>query len=903
MALNIPNGFIPNLTKNFKQTAAVLSKLNSDGNKFRFNAHAGNADKVGLSTKMKIGNNQDILDMFPDLELAIQIMTTSIISPNVLTSNSLIYETDNIQLPINVKNNLANAIKDYIEKEYKLEDKLIEILRKSLFLEGCYGEAIIPEATLDDIISQYSNNITMESFAQPTSKSIFFNGTENFIKVKCSLEEQTFLTNLTNRNIGELSNITEKDLGIEITDNLNYLRYKDFALKQSKRKIKQKIKRNLYSFEDDTNIDKTKKDIKQDTTSKSFLNTTKDETQKKMILDKLFRNPSFYKTKDYLEIPLASLASRTSIGKPLTIHFPPESIVPIHVANDPTKHLGYFIVLDGKGHPVDLTPKESEQDIAYYTTNTMDNSSRVNRNNMVTMARNNLLGYNEEPTKLQNNREIYYDILTNLIKNKINSGNYDEIAVLSEDTNLYEVMFERSLKSMKTKLVYIPEEMFQYYAFSYRKNGTGESLMEKVAVYASLRAILLFSNVMAQLKNSTPIVEVTTSIPENDPNPMATREKVVSEALRTAQTMLPLGAMRPRDLVDWVQKRGMRFKFVGPSGGPDLNIDVQDIQTQVGQMDPQIDDYLSQFIYMTFGLTPEIVQSGYSSDYATTVVAKNLLFAKRVIRYQELFCSQITNHVRKLISFDEKLKDDLRNIVTENMKDIKSYFSKTNLSKEINDRDIIDYIIENVCDEIKVNLPKPETYDANNVKVAFEDYRTSLDEISDVIFNDATLNDACFGNLSTFITPIKEMWKTSFLIKWLTDNNYMPEVTDTMTKNEEGNYILNPLNTITNFMDSITDNLIPFLKNRLPQKDKVNKELDQVLAGTGTTLEEIQYDSDVINGYQPDQQQQQDNNQEVADEDQQDAQTQQQQSNAQENVQNTQDYNDEDEGQGDNQQG
>ena len=52
--------------------------------------------------------------------------------------------------------------------------------------------------------------------------------------------------------------------------------------------------------------------------------------------------------------------------------------------------------------------------------------------------------------------------------------------------------------------------------------------------------------------------------------------------------------------------------------------------------DTELEEELDKRAIMALGLTPEIVDTGFSPEFATTVVANNVLLAKRVIRIQEI---------------------------------------------------------------------------------------------------------------------------------------------------------------------------------------------------------------------------------------------------------------------------
>lgn len=49
--------------------------------------------------------------------------------------------------------------------------------------------------------------------------------------------------------------------------------------------------------------------------------------------------------------------NRKSIGSPLEIKLPPESVIPVFASGFPEKHIGYFLVIDPEGYPVSKDKK------------------------------------------------------------------------------------------------------------------------------------------------------------------------------------------------------------------------------------------------------------------------------------------------------------------------------------------------------------------------------------------------------------------------------------------------------------------------------------------------------------------------------------------------------------------
>lgn len=817
-------GNVPQFVKDNPIASSIISKLNRDVTKVNTNPLDGNLPEINLGTYQKIRNNEDIIKMSPDIELAIQIVTSSIISPNNNLQSNLNYVAPDIRIPGAIKQTLLDRIKQQMNTEYDLENKLPTILRETLFTKGAYIEAIIPEASLDDITSQYDfkGNFSNESFykaVQHTNYGFLGNVPSEKIEItKVSTEDKTN-TNVFKITTSGLANdmvngngkvkkdvitISPEELGIEVTDNFNILNLQSLLVKNAHYSSRKKVYRNGLS--------------------------TEDKKEKEVNLDLFFRLNSSYQQQDVVKVNTRDDASRESLGKPLVIKLPTESVVPVHVVNDPSKHLGYFVALDNNGTPIQGGATLTDDEVKYYSVSNIETDSKLNT---IKKASVGLYGMLSPDIKLNNLEDIYTKIVEDLIKKKLKTGAFGDLADIKDSADIFRTMFIRALRSQQTKILFIPSELVAYYAFEYRENGTGKSWMEKASIFYSIKSILMFARIMAYLKNSTTTTEVNVTLDEYDTNPTLTMEHTMSEILKTRQNMLPLGVIRPDDLVNWIQKAGIKFKWSGNTGLPNMDITTSETNTNYIVPDDELDQNITKNIYMTFGLTPEIVEAGYSTDFATTVIAKNILFAKRISRLQDTFNKLLTDHVRKLIVNDMMLIDDLKEIISTGMTDIKKTLNKNKNEededlKKLKPDDICNYIIDSFLNELDVYLPSPETPQNETIKTQYDTYKSMLDDVLDAVVSTEFINEEYFGQISGKVDGIRTMLKGACLMKWMQDNNFMPELSELVTKDDEGNYIFNAFDNMELFGDSIVDAFITYMKHRSKAKQKSDKKLEKL---------------------------------------------------------------------------
>ena len=135
-------------------TASTISKLVTNTNTKE------KLKKVELATLENIAHElvkknkvlEDMLTLMPDLEFCADTATSSIISPNDLTTKSIVIDFENISMGSELKGTIADTISTDLDVYYKLKNNLNMYVKDSLFIRGANVEAYIPEASMSEII-------------------------------------------------------------------------------------------------------------------------------------------------------------------------------------------------------------------------------------------------------------------------------------------------------------------------------------------------------------------------------------------------------------------------------------------------------------------------------------------------------------------------------------------------------------------------------------------------------------------------------------------------------------------------------------------------------------------------------------------------------------------------------
>ncbi|EPU3829034.1 hypothetical protein ACVWU4_001015 [Campylobacter coli] len=833
------NRQIPKVIKENPNISAILSKLNTTENKpvtkKNWDYELLNTNYLDISkyNKEKIKNIEEIISLFPDLEMPIDILITSIICPNDMLTTNLVYNIPNIEIPETLKQSILTQVKEYIDKNYGISKNLYYILRETLFTKGAYIEAIIPESSLDDLVNErlrLQTAVNTEEYVNTSKEENFFLGNPDSNKnITVSYNTEEYVNTYIKPEMKIKPNVEIKkiecnleDLGISITEDLNNFNIKNKKLKELKKTVKNKLyKRYNANKEDNENQD---------------LNET---------LDRFFKKKEFYSKDEILELNTVNDASRKTIGKPLVLKLPVEAVIPIFMKNEPETHLGYFVVVDENGLPV------SGEDIDYENDRDMSinvgATSRTNINNdrklgLITKARDALQGITDDEPMLNNISEIYNNLIEQQIIKRLNSGILKDVYELENNNDIYKLVFSRAIKNKETKLIFIPTEMVMYYAFEYRKNGTGKTILEKSALLLSIRGILFFARMMGTLKNSITNTVTTVTLDEDDPNPEQSSEKTKSEILKSREALLPIGLTSVKDMSSWVTMLGNKIKVIHP-GLPNIDITTQDEATQKITPDEELDNKIMEAVIMSIGLNPEIVLAGYQTDYATTVNSRNLLMAKKTLRKQDILNPLINEHIIKYCQNDGNIPNMVKSIIKENITDIKKI--KTDIKKKdkqdrteeendianVKDNELIDYLTDACIEDITVNLPELEVTDADAMKLAFDNYVQSISTYIEEVFNSEAYSPDLIGEFGNKLNVFKSILKSECIVNWMAENKYLPELAEFLTYNKNGKTDFDAVNNFMDHVAQLADSVYGAannIKKTRKASDKTNTKLGEI---------------------------------------------------------------------------
>ncbi len=343
------------LARDNPDLAAVISKLttpitapmyNNDGNRDHLMPSTAAFKTAAETTAQNINDAQTVMQILPDMELAAQILVSSIISPKDMMTTELTYTIAEGLMAPDISAAMIARTRLYFEQDHKIEPLLPKILRDILFDKGSFAMAVIPENSIDEVINNQSNRVSMESLSEVinpdgTVRSLGLLGpavkatpTIERTSSGVSLESlQPYHYDKTNRGVVSLEGIINKeganDTFLTVTDNPSVLKIPLINQKIREQRILNAVGSRAME---------------------SFTNPANRLTDREM-------SGLVYKNRQFGYKPVTSLKTqeqlrRHTVGNPLILHLPSESVIPVYVPGTVEQQVGFFVLLDADGNPI-----------------------------------------------------------------------------------------------------------------------------------------------------------------------------------------------------------------------------------------------------------------------------------------------------------------------------------------------------------------------------------------------------------------------------------------------------------------------------------------------------------------------------------------------------------------------
>lgn len=849
-------------------TASVVSKIISDdtytkrvnknGERELLPPDYVETNRISQEKMQDITDAESVMQMLPDLELGAQILISCILSPKDMQTVEIIHNPPEKIFPPSVVSIMVNKIRDFLTNDYKIEPRLPLILRDILFNTGSYPVAVIPENSIDEIINGVEKT-SMESLIDHGFLEKIRDTDNSFIKSLGLLGSPNQNKNkkklFSLENYSNEFNLNSKDYKINFSlENLESSSIENNELfKLINEENKQKINyedSDLFTVTDNyaaLSFPFLLSKIKEESIYGKLNSPTLEDFNGRLSnrdIELLLNRKIDYGVNYIKKVKTSDQCFRSSVGEPLVMHFPSESVINVYVPGTTSESVGHFIVCDENCYPIS---RNSEVDHYRDLYNASNNNKNLMASNLIDKAKTMNYGFRIGDDLIRERinyaAKTYGEIIENDLLNRLKNGVYGSSVKISNYTEIYRVMLARALKQQRTQLIFIPSELMTYMAFNYDNNGIGYSLLDKLKVINSLAVHLLLANVRSGVMNSIPRTKVDVQLDEDTPDNLKTRNIIMHEYLMLRQSGnngMPLGTSDPVSITEWANRAGLEFSFSGDPSQPDMKIDISEHSSDQPKADSDLIDELKRLRLNGIGLTPEIVDASNAPDFATSIIQESLLFARRTQQKQNEFIPYLSDHIRKLLLNSPKMIASLKEVIEENFDSIvKLLLPESKDEKyDIDDQDkekIKSKLIKVFIEKYEVSLPKPDSLSITAKSEAFGVYMDSVSKAIEYYISKEAIPEQYSGeNMQDVLETIKNMVISHFARKWMSENDFLTELADMITLNEEGESQFNLLEVNKDFVEKMIKSIGGVLASAKP----VAKSTDAVLSANELVDEE-----------------------------------------------------------------
>lgn len=786
----------------------------------------------------RIRDNANILQLLPDIKQSIEIIIGTILSPKDMMNPTLTFKTSSKVLGEH-SGALLNYLRNYFVGSYKIEDKLTDMLWDILGKTGSYPEAVLPETAVDYMINSNSR-ITMEDI----TAELYTNGRHltnlGFLadaqsKESTSLEDLDFLSfmetvsvenfvdaNRAHRGFNHVA--VDECLKLQVVDNFDALKLpllRNKVSRQTTHDIIQRQRESVNSQRINNFRADSFEDIRIDTTDY----VRKPNEQKD--LQKLYADRQF-KSMPVMRVRSKDNLDRETIGHPLVIKLPSESVIPVFNPMNPREHIGYYVLIEPNGYAVRITDLDNMYKMLQTSSNVASSSSVLSFALQQSANAGSAAQFDLNQMTMMEGigraQPIFQQMIERELLDRISRGTVGAGLKLSNTETPMLIMLSRALQGKQTQALYVPSEILSYMAVDYDEFGLGKTLLDDSKMIAALRSMNIIVNSIASSKNAITKRILTADLDPAEKNPQKAMHTIMHEFVKGTQAEYPI-VNNPVDQINYIQMAGVQVQIGDHPRLPSTKVGVDYIDNQYRPIDTTFDDWLKKLHIQATGLSPEVVEGAGSADFATQTVIANVLTARRIDLLSKKFCSSLSNFIRTYTYNSQILMDGLVKLIETNKIRLKAHDQNKMLSS-------LETAIHFLA-SVEVSLPPPDTTKIKEQKEAFESQAMFYEDALKYFFDPEFLTEEDLGRLGNMdsISKHQKFMKAHYMRTWMKENGVMTELFDIIGTGEDGKPLIDFNESRNTYMEQMAVSLFPMMMQSMKRSGDVNAKLDKFEEG------------------------------------------------------------------------
>lgn len=772
----------------------------------------------------------------PEITAAKQIIISSIISPNDLQDADPILGIDDLPgIPDQVKDSIVKYLEEYFIKKQYLGKRIKKWSEEALFRSGAAATITLPEATLTRLIGNVSpKNIAIgkenlhsylneNNYKKILNSNVYGKIKTGYESLSTDKEKKEYIDKTVKASMEEIISYISQDE----TANIHLERLKDKSYKSPIKALEAITAKIVTTFEEGDIIKltdnpevlrfgKAVRDYEKRNMKKSLHDLWKEDVKRQPSIDGTDQN------KESDTTPILDLGDYTSIydvqeSLAYNLEIPTESIIPICIPGSKSEKLGYFVLLDSLGKPIDAKNYLNANDGCTISSRISNSYSAMFGNKptsggIQTPNYSNGIQFGSElnPEEAAITRIFDY-ILDQQLRQRLKGVGYREVEFSRYET-IAKCMFYRMLEKKQTTILFVPEMLMTYVAFDYRNNGCGKSLLEDLYFVLSIRVALLVSNTMAMMKNAIAKRDITVTFDEKETNPDQILDMVRSTVIEKGQLNL---STDPVDVSKSILAQNITVKGINQPHASGFNIDSTYTNDNMPTVDEALMDKLSSWTGTMLGVPNSALNQLDEAEYSRSVATNNILFSQKNRERQDTICKFSAEWIRTNIRWSPELQKGIMHLLHGNIrprdkektegtvydgaKDIHSKVIKTNKA-------MLKAIIDNIYVELPASNIAP---DKTSVEV-LNDYTSAIGNVIDALYPQEMI-DTSDESVSTSFSIIKAFAKS------IATKNFIAKMglSEDLCVQELDEFIIQNRDRITNFTRTLRNTQMDLTKDKV----------------------------------------------------------------------------------------
>lgn len=477
-----------------------------------------------------------------------------------------------------------------------------------------------------------------------------------------------------------------------------------------------------------------------------------------------------------------------------------DAVLPITEPSDPSKHLGYLFPIDKHGNIV-----SNSKEANYFEALALRLQNAMEAKTGDEYAKIKSMGFDigtKQKTDPEAIMQEYVKAVEEEVRTALKAGPVGEHVEIEEHEALYRLMFSRAMQNQETRLLYVPAWAVDYMAFKYDSAGQGVSLLQETQLYSSLRAVVMFSDLIRQVNNSIPQTDINITLDENDQDPFGTVQTLLQEYGRISQRKVPLGTFHPGNLMEELRKGGFRAKVSGGSKFPNTSLDSEDRQRSIVRADSELTDQLKRAQYAGLIVPPEVIDETLQGNFAINSLISNSMFIKNSMLDQSTFKQLMHNRISKYIYLSNTLWDAIVKDVGEDKAD-------------------------DLVKALGINLPSADLTKLEQQIQSYEQYSEFIDTVMEDHISDALLRGLINSDpAADALEELRALIGSHFKREYLKAQNILPELHALTDADPEDGEIL--ADKIKDYNEVLFKTVGTIITDLMRVDDKLGKDVEKV---------------------------------------------------------------------------